>query len=67
MSPIVVVDSKALTYARYVGKICTHKVQPAGPFSPQMIEEFRLDPVQFQSRFQIEGEEEQAEPPPAQA
>lgn len=56
MKPIVVVDAKELTYARYVGKICSHKFGVAEEFSQQWIEELREDPVSFQDKFQIEDQ-----------
>lgn len=51
---LVVVDASRLTYARYVGRTLTHKVQPSEAFPAAWIEEFREDPVAFQNKFQIE-------------
>lgn len=62
MTPIVVVDAAQLTYARYVGKILTHKVGVAEELTIQWIEEFRLDPVAFQAKFHVEETEPEAPP-----
>lgn len=67
MMPIVVVDAKALTYARYVGKILTDKIEVAEELTIQWIEEFRLDPVAFQAKFHVEEAEPEASPGPQAA
>lgn len=50
--PLVVIDTKTLNYARYVGRTKTDQVKSDIPLDEQMVEQFRVDPNS------IYGEEE---------